>query len=208
MKKYLLFVDESGNLDLYNLKSRFYILCGTAVEDSKKDEIKVLADQIKFKYWGETNIVFHSREISRNEGKFAIFKNNPELKKEFITDLLNFLNKAPFMIFPVIVDKQALDKRKWNKIKIIQKTLTSISFVTKHNHDIEEQISDMLAYAVLCKYCQMTKQQYRKTQHEEKLIRILNKKLFRAPPNAGKRKKHFFDQIKSLGIIPENILSK
>ena len=81
MKEYFLFIDESGSPDPKNRQSDIYIFCGCSIPKYKREELKIWADRIKFKYWGKTNIVFHSREIGRNEGDFSIFKKNPTLKR-------------------------------------------------------------------------------------------------------------------------------
>lgn len=264
MKKYSLFIDESGNPNPKDQKSRFYILCGCAIEDGKREELKDYADQIKFKYWGRTDIVFHSSEIAKNMGEFSIFRNNPELKKEFEKDLIKFLNKAPITIFPVIVDKQIANKRNWNNVKIIQKTanhvisnylrllltkpsakgkiiiefsavekdryylssftyftspgcrdlngmdyklvqkkLTSLSFVTKHNHDIEEQITDLLAYAAKCKYCELNGIPIKTEYYEKALMKVFDNKLFKKPKSAKLFKMEFFNKIDSFKVLPE-----
>ncbi len=74
MGVYHLFIDELGNPDPKVTREEHYIICGCSMPDEQRDKAKVLADQIKFKYWGRTNIVFHSREVGKNEGSFAILR--------------------------------------------------------------------------------------------------------------------------------------
>lgn len=263
MKKYTLYVDESGSIDLDFPDSGLYILCGCSVEEKNRNEIKILADQVKFKYWGKTDIVFHSREISRSQGQFSIFKENKLLKKEFTRDLLRLLRNSNYSIFPVTVDKSLAKKHRWKKekviqqtanyiisnylrfiltkrnssgkiviefsteskdrfyissfnyftspgckdlnfidYKIIQKKLTSLSFVTKHNHDIEEQIADMMAYAVKCRYLKQKDKTYKLSEYEKNLLKILDSKLIKVPKKPNKRKKEFFEKIESFGTLP------
>jgi hypothetical protein len=264
MKRYALFIDESGKLEVSN-NSSVYVLCGCSILEENREVLKILADQIKFKYWGRTDIVFHSREIGRNEGDFEIFKDKPELKESFIKDLLLFLNSIPVIIFTIVIDKDAAYKLNWNEIKIVKETsnkliynfitfllskpntsghiiiesanskkdkyylnsfsyflspngaqslefehtqirkiLTSISFVTKNNFDIEEQISDLFAYAAACKF-----QKERKTReielgsYEDSMINLLESKLFRMPQNAKNLKKKLFEKIDSFYILPQ-----
>jgi len=75
MKNYNLFIDELGNANPLNTSSPVYILCGIIVSGQNREKLKIHADQIKFKYWGNTNIVFHSREIGRSEGDFQNLSN-------------------------------------------------------------------------------------------------------------------------------------
>lgn len=263
MKKYTLFIDESGNLDLKNKISRYYILCGCAIAQGKQTDLKTYADQIKFKYWGRTDIVFHSREIKRNEGDFFIFKDKPELKNLFMADLLDFLSKAQIIIFPIVVDKASAVDAGWDYIKVIketsrqimlnfinllltmpnvyghiiiesahsdkdryylnsfseflspeckdlqvdykqmQKTLTSLSFVTKNNHDIEEQLADLFAYSATCMYlADYRKKVFTKDSYEDQMVKILEKKLFIKPTNSSKAKMEHFKEIDSFCVLP------
>jgi hypothetical protein len=260
--KYTLFIDESGNLNIPN--SRLYILCGCAIQESWKHDLKIHADQIKFKYWGSTDIVFHSREIGSNEGDFSIFKGKEDLKKQFIKDLFFLLKKWPFMIFPVVVDKKRAEEINWDKDKIIDETahqviynfiallltrgkvngriiiesssaekdrrylstfsyflspgavelnvdhsklreiLTSISFVTKKNNDIEEQISDLFAYAAACKYeKEYTNKRFSKNGYEDSIVKILDTKLFQTPSRVNDIKKELFEKIDPFCVLPE-----
>ena len=241
MKHYKLFIDESGTSDLIHKESDFYILCGCVINIQNRENIKISADQIKFKYWRKTNIIFHSKEIERNEGDYSIFKGKKSLKKEFIKDLFSFLQRCSVNLMMIIVDKKLAKKRGWNQIKVVKETsrslifhfiifllsntnyrgsiiiesarswkdayylkdfdyflspisskknnfnhqevrsaLTSLSFVTKHNHDIEEQIADLFAYAGKCKYQKENlRKKFQSDSYENKLINILDKKIMK-----------------------------
>ena len=264
MKEYKLFIDESGNSDPNNKFSNPYILCGCAVLEHERKEIKILADQIKFKYWGKTNIVFHSREIARNEGNFSIFKDKPDLKEEFLGDLFTFLKRISSIVFVIIVDKDLARKKGWNQNKIVKETtnhliyhfiafllskselkgkiviesataqkdayflrafsyflspgfielsvtyeeirkiLTSLSFVTKDNLDIEEQIADLLAYGAKCKFNKEKNDiKFLKGSYEEEIINILKNKLFVKPTKAKAGKMKFYEKIDSFCLLPK-----
>jgi len=262
-KTYYLFIDESGNYDPVNRQSKSYILCGCCTPNIKREEIKILADQIKFKYWGKTDIVFHSRDIGRNTGDFTIFAHNKKLRNDFLNDLLLFLKKIPITIFIILVDKEQARKRGWNKIKVIKKTnyiliyhfiaflfsqagargkiiiesataekdryildafayflspgirefkadycqvrkvLTSLSFVTKNNMDIEEQIADLLAYGARCKFeKEYGKRVFKEDTYECMIIKVLERKLFKKPVNAKARKMRYFKKIQAFCVLP------
>lgn len=88
--------------------------------------------------------------------------------------------------------------------KYIKEILTSISFVTKHNYDIEEQISDIFAYAACCKYMQDCGQKkFSKDSYESKIIKILELKLFQMPTLAKSIKRDLFDRIEPFCILPK-----
>ncbi|MCL4352907.1 DUF3800 domain-containing protein [Patescibacteria group bacterium] len=82
----------------------------------------------------------------------------------------------------------------------VQDVLTEISFVSKKNHDIEEQISDLSAYAAKLKFkkTKITSM----TAYEKMITKILNRKIFKMDPNTGTRKKKYYSEIDSFKIMP------
>ena len=258
MKLLNYFIDELGSANPKSIQSKLYILSGILVASYAREALKIKADQIKFKYWNRTNIVFHSREIGRKEGDFAILKNN-EINQNFTKDLMMFLDQGNFQLFGVIVDKSKLPKN-WNEKTLYKKTsliiirnflcallaqnnvrgrliiesataekdfyyhktvghflsngfkelkisyqhiqdvLTEISYVTKKNFDIEEQLADILAYGLRVKYESQEKKDL--SNYETELVIIVNKKLFSMHPNTGVKKKRLYSQIKSFAVIP------
>lgn len=258
--QYKLFIDELGVANPKTKQSEVYILSGCSINDNERVAIKNWANYIKFKYWGRTNIVLHSREIGRKENDFKIFKNG-KIFKEFIADLGDFLKHSRFKMFFVIVDKENAKKAAWNQNKIfketsdqmirnfllgilssdskgkivvesagtekdfyfhkavgyylsggipelkighkkIQETITSISFVTKNNYDIEEQIADLFAHAAKCKYFMKKKKRFKKGDYEKTIISALNEKIFKIPIKAGNKKMKYFKEINSFLILP------
>lgn len=264
MKTFELFIDELGHSNPLSKQSEVYVLCGCVIEKTDREDLKIRADQIKFKYWNKTDIVFHSKEIGRSENDFKIFHKNPTKKLEFIKDLFNYLSNSNISIFVILIDKENARKRGWNSIKVIRDTarklfyhfivwllamgssrgkiyvesataekdkyylnefsyflspgsrelsvdykilkeiITSISFVTKRNHDIEEQLADLFAYAARCKYMRINKKEtYKVGSYEDQLIRILDMKLFKKPRFAKERKMKFYETIDPFCVIPK-----
>lgn len=264
MKLHELFIDESGQADPRSGQSQLYVLLGCSVEEGKRGDLKTHADQIKFKYWGKTDVIFHSREISRNEGPFSIFHHNKNKKQEFVHDLLDFLKQAHIVVFVIVCDNKIAFQKGWNLVKVVRETgkllflhfitwllgldsakgkvfiesataekdkyyletfsyflspgnthlavpytkiqeiLTSISFVTKRNHDTEEQIADLLTYAAKCKYLRVKrKQTYKIGSYEDRIIKILDEKLWHLPVNARERKMKFYKTIDPFCIVPK-----
>lgn len=258
--EYRLFIDELGTASPKDTQSDFYILAGCSIIEQERQNIKIWADQIKFKYWGRTEIVLHSREIGRKENDFKIFQ-DIKVYKEFLEDMENFFLHSRFKMFFVIVDKKKAKKLAWNHIKIyketsiqivrnfllilltgdsrgkivvesataekdfyfhkaagyflaegirelkvdhkkIQETLTSISFVTKNNHDIEEQIADIFAYAAKCKYLAKIGKKSRNGIYEKMMLSLLEKKIFKKPPEAGDKKMKYYKEVESFLILP------
>lgn len=264
MNQYRLFIDELGIASPKATESKIYVLTGIMVRNDLRKDLKIKADQIKYKYWNKTNIIFHSREIGKNFGDFSIFENNEELKESFIKDLFEYLGNIPLTILSIIVDKQKALKTNWNDIKIfketikllyynylafllgkessngkivvesataekdvyylkyfayftspkcvelnidykkIQEILTSISFVTKRNFDIEEQIADIFSYAAKCKFeHDFKKKSFSINSYENKIIKILNEKLFNKPKNLSRKKSSFYEKVDSFIVLPK-----
>ena len=120
MKHYKLFIDESGHSH-QNHPSKYFVLVGCIVEDAKQDVLKIKADQLKYKYWNKTDIVFHSEEIGKRVGAFKQFAGNSQLAKQFEKQLLQYLRTTPILVTAVIVDKAAAYKARWSEETIIKK---------------------------------------------------------------------------------------
>lgn len=257
---YKLYIDESGTANPLDLQSELYILAGCSVNKNDCNNIKILADQVKFKYWRKTDIVFHSREINRREGEFAILKDK-NIYNEFLKDLEMFLSFSKFKMFFIIVDKNKARQAGWNDVKIyrdttlylvrnflltllttdsrgemiiesasaekdkylldafayflgsgiiepkidyktIQDTISSVSFVTKKNNDIEEQISDLFGYAAKLNYLKQQKIKFDSGLYEEMILNLLQKKIFKIPKDANPKKTKLFKQVYPFLILP------
>lgn len=256
--KYLnLFIDESGQSNPKAPNSGVYILSGCMIDSQAREELKIHADQIKFKYWDKTNIIFHSREIGRKEGNFTILK-DPKIQTSFELNLFQLLNAENYRMFFVTVDLAKAKKKNWSEEKVYQETsrlmvknyilalltagncrgriiiesatskkdfyfhkalsyylsgglqevkisfqvvqnlLTEISFVTKKNHDIEEQIADLLAYGARLKF----EGKQGTTSYDRRLLKTVKSKLFVTNSNAGAKKKKFYAIIETFKVLP------
>jgi hypothetical protein len=82
----------------------------------------------------------------------------------------------------------------------VQEVLTEISFVTKKNFDIEEQIADLLAYGAKLKFSNKPTKVL--SDYDKGILKIINQKLFWVHPKTGERKKKFYSQIASFKILP------
>jgi len=256
---YRLYIDELGTASPKDTTSEMYILSGCSVNKKDCEDLKIRADQIKFKYWGRTDIVFHSREIGRKENDFAIFK-DAKIFKEFTSDLNTFLFHSKIKKFFIIVDKAKARAAGWDDIKVhkdttaflirnfllilltgdsrgeivvesssvskdvhlldslnffladgipklgvdhnkVQDTLTSVSFVTKRNHDIEEQIANLFAYAAKMKYQLDTNKKKPSNDYEKMMLGLLSKKLFSVPTGVGSTKAKLFKEVEPFLVL-------
>jgi len=237
---YKLHLDETGVPHQVLSRNYFpyFILCGTLTNQYQSENLKINADRIKFKYWGNVDIVFHSKEIGKRENDFSILK-DPKIEIDFHLDLVNFLNKNDAKIIIVAVNKQTAINQGWSDHDIYEKAvdevikyfirflnkkrsrgqiiiesagtkkeivflkkysyyltngysdlnlshrdikdlLTSISFVSKKNYDIETQMADILAYpAGFQCMCQNGNRTLINNSYEDKMCAVLQQKLIK-----------------------------
>ncbi|HZM64017.1 MAG TPA: DUF3800 domain-containing protein [Candidatus Saccharimonadales bacterium] len=130
MKKvYKLYVDELGMSHPASFdKSPYYILLGCVIDEQYQQELENHANNIKFKYWGRTDIIFHSADMARNVKEFAIFANDDTKKKEFYNDLLNMLQVAPVTITAAVIDKEKAHNSFWAEKTVIKRSAEIVLF--------------------------------------------------------------------------------
>ncbi len=130
MKKvFKLYIDELGMSHPKSFEeSPYYILVGCIIDEYHQKELEDYANNIKFKYWGRTNVIFHSAEIARNLGDFAIFDKNEELKREFEKDIFKLLQNAPVTITAAIIDKEKAYKSFWAEKAVISRAAEKVLF--------------------------------------------------------------------------------
>lgn len=86
--------------------------------------------------------------------------------------------------------------------RTIQDSLTSLSVVTKKNHDIENQIADLFAYAARCKYERdELGKNFSATSYESKITTILERKLYKVPRHATPAQKRILNRIEPFKIL-------
>lgn len=124
MKNFKLYIDESG-IPNQNHYDKNYTLCGIVVMKYQAEELKIKADQIKFKYWNDTNIVFHSREIGEKINDFSILQ-NPTIEKSFLKDLIFFLSSGKFRCIIVSINKEKAQQSGWTSGQILDKANDTI----------------------------------------------------------------------------------
>lgn len=127
MKSFKLFIDESGGPHK-NHPSKYFVLIGCIVEDNVQTELKIRADQIKYKFWNKTGVVFHSEEMGKKVGAYSQFATDPALSASFEKQILNFINTAPILICSAIIDKQEAYKIGWTEETVVRKAAESLMF--------------------------------------------------------------------------------
>ena len=221
--KYLnLFIDELGSPSPQAKSQSIYILCGILLSEYTRQSLEIISNQIKFKYWNRTDVVFHSRDIGRKQGNFSIL-NDKKLSGNFEKDLLQFLMHGQYSLFSVVVDKRKIPKN-WNEITIYKRTSREIikNFIfallaqrTKGKLTIESATAEkdfyyhksagyflsngFPEYGIRLKY---EKKKTTASKYGQRLIKIVEDKLFKVNPQTGTKKMKFYSKIKSYITIP------
>jgi len=259
MNKVKLFIDESGPSNPRVTSSPCYVVSSCRIKTEKQNDLRIKADQIKFKYWGNTEVIFHSREINRKEGIFENLEDD-KVQNDFKKDLMGFLNSGGYSMLVTVVDRDAALKMNWNEDKVLQETanviirnfllsligsetmsgsiviesatskkdfvyhrvlshylsrgiedlgvsfekiqsaLTEISFVTKKNLDIEEQIADLMAYGAKLKFIKKPKSDL--SPYEKSLLSIFDSKLYKVETRVNRNGRKYLNNIDSYKILP------
>lgn len=128
--------------------------------------------------------------ISGAQGKIVIESATAEKDRYYLNEFSYFLSPG--------CSELSVD------YKTMKNVLTSISFVTKQNQDIEEQIADLFAYAARCKHLRARKKHtFKIGSYEDRIIKVLEQKLFRKPEVAKDRKMKFYKAIDPFCVIPK-----
>lgn len=93
----------------------------------------------------------------------------------------------------------------------IREHLTSITFATKLNHDIECEIADLMSYAALCKYQQQEGiKTFASKSYENKMIEVLNKKMLGNEKviSSKAKKQKYSTEITGFRVLPPKKSSK
>lgn len=73
-KHYYLYIDECGdqNLDSFSPTFPIFTLCGILVADDKVEQLNQQVKDLKKQFWGDKNIILHSRDIRKCQKGFEI----------------------------------------------------------------------------------------------------------------------------------------
>jgi hypothetical protein len=104
--KYYLFIDESGDHGLKSIDESFpvFVLCGILFSEPDYFSFKREITDFKLNFWGNKNVIFHSRDIRKCQKEFQIlFDNNVKLL--FYNRLNNIITAANFTIIASVINK-------------------------------------------------------------------------------------------------------
>lgn len=107
MDEYILFVDESG----VTPDNPYFCLGGFAVKRSEYEE-HIVNDlfELKKKYEIDYSVPLHYTEIKNGKGSFKKFKEDKQLRTNFMTDLIDIIKKSNMHTFGVYANVETLEK--------------------------------------------------------------------------------------------------
>lgn len=138
---YLLFVDETKP----TIHSSIFCLAGIVVERSyyEKTLVKNVSD-LKVKYFGKSDIIFHFSDMKKNRGDFSSLFNET-LRENFWTDYVSLINDASFDILGVYFDNNKMNCLQHGK----QKSNYNIAFYSLLDNFMH-YLLDKNAYGQIC----------------------------------------------------------
>ena len=110
---YVVYVDESGDHGLLSIDPEFpvFVLAFCVFEKSHYVNVAAPAAQrIKFDYFGHDQVIFHERQIRKQEFPFAFLKNR-ERRDEFMQRLDKLVEESDFLLIAAAIDKLALKSK-------------------------------------------------------------------------------------------------
>lgn len=99
MTEYNLFMDESGDHGLTTIVPEFpvFLLCGVLVSQSDYETIKTSMNAIKSEHWDDKKVIFHSRDIRKQEKEFVkLF--DMDVKQKFYNGINQIITDGDYTI--------------------------------------------------------------------------------------------------------------
>ena len=117
--KYIVYVDESGDAN-WKASEAYPLLCVNYClfeKDYYLDSLVPRFNRLKFKYWGNDNIVLHERDLRKfdkikdgaTRSKYERLKG--ERRRSFMAELSSLMKEAEFKCFCVVIDKPKVPSR-------------------------------------------------------------------------------------------------
>ena len=110
--RYKLLLDESGDHGLGNIDPSFpvFVLCGVLISDEEYNKMKKMVNDLKNKFWGNTNVILHSRDIRKCNNEFQILF-DLSTKKDFYEDINKIMTDIDYEIIVSAIKKEEFIKR-------------------------------------------------------------------------------------------------
>lgn len=107
-----MYVDENGHQsltgDLSNPSKRFLCLTGVIMPIKEHDDtLTPKINDLKLRYFHDSTIILHRREIISATGAFACLS-IPEIRQRFNLDVLDIIQTVKYRVISIVIDKYAL----------------------------------------------------------------------------------------------------
>lgn len=105
--EFTLYMDESGDHGLDRIDPGFpvFTLCGVMFSEQGYQTMRADINAIKQQFWGNKEVIFHSRDIRKCQKEFSILL-DLGVKAEFYSLLNDCLLKNSYRIISAVIDKQ------------------------------------------------------------------------------------------------------
>ncbi|WP_417368662.1 DUF3800 domain-containing protein [Gelidibacter japonicus] len=106
IKKYYLFIDESGDHGLVTLDHAFpvFLLCGLLTSEENYKDIRLSINKLKDRFWQNKTVILHSRDIRKCEKEFQILF-DLEIKKHFYFMINDVIENSKYRIISSAINK-------------------------------------------------------------------------------------------------------
>lgn len=107
VKKYFLFIDESGDHGLVHLDPSFpvFLLCGVLVSEDNYTIIRSNINGVKSYFWKNKEVILHSRDIRKCEKEFQILF-NLTVKADFYNQLNGIIKNSKYRVIASAINKE------------------------------------------------------------------------------------------------------
>jgi hypothetical protein len=107
---YIVYVDESGDHGLESIQEPYPVFvlsfCIFSMEKYSRAVVPAFLD-LKFKFFGHDQVVFHAHEIRKQHGPFRVLV-NPAMRQRFMKELGRTLTNASLALVATVIDKKEL----------------------------------------------------------------------------------------------------
>lgn len=107
IKKFYLFIDESGDHGLVNLDPSFpvFLLCGLLTSEENYTQTRDAINAIKKEFWQHKEVILHSRDIRKCEKEFQILF-DLDIKRNFYIKINDVIENAKYRILASAINKE------------------------------------------------------------------------------------------------------
>lgn len=115
----LLSIDETGKAS-YGHKSELFVLSGIVIPEKFKPKLDKAMRRLKKKYFENPEVIFHSRDMYRKKGPFAILQ-DPRTELAFWSEFIAVVEDPEIGLIFVTVDKQKAKVKGWQQKTILKR---------------------------------------------------------------------------------------